>query len=174
MKEERIGGRRGNVVPSRAHGSRGMENTNWPPHTYTTRNENIPASFGLLSAIKRIPPVQPRINRVPGPNQTQICFTPRPSNHWTRVSASRLSWFPHLPAFASFSVYNERDERIGISSWWFEMVRVDKICRDAKFFGWQLLEIAIYYKGLLYAFWSFNLSCYNIVFIIQFVFLFSG
>lgn len=77
MKEERIGGRRRNVVPSRVHGSRGMENTNWPPHTYTTRNENIPASFGLLSAIKRIPPVQPRINRVPGPNQAQICFTPR-------------------------------------------------------------------------------------------------
>ncbi|KAG7188968.1 hypothetical protein KM043_008565 [Ampulex compressa] len=51
---------------------RSMENTNRPPHTYTTRNENIPASFGLLSAIKRIPPAQPRINLVPGPKQSQI------------------------------------------------------------------------------------------------------
>lgn len=59
------------------HGSRSMKNTNWPPHTYTTRNENIPASFGLLSAIKRIPPVQPRINRVPGPKQPRIRFASR-------------------------------------------------------------------------------------------------
>jgi len=40
-----------------------------PPHTYTTRNENIPASFGLLSAIKRIPAAQPRTKRATRPKQ---------------------------------------------------------------------------------------------------------
>lgn len=45
-------------------------NTDRPPHTYTTRNENIPASFGLLSAIKRIPPLpQPRTKRATRPKQ---------------------------------------------------------------------------------------------------------
>lgn len=75
MKKDRASAEGEETWSRTAHGSRSMENTNWSPHTYTTRNENIPASFGLLSAIKRIPPVQPRINRVPGPRQTQIRFT---------------------------------------------------------------------------------------------------
>lgn len=55
----------------------GKEEETWSRRRipYTTRNENIPASFGLLSAIKRIPPVQPRINRVPGPKQIRIRST---------------------------------------------------------------------------------------------------
>lgn len=57
-------------------------NTDRPPHTYTTRNENIPASFGLLSAIKRIPPaLQPRTKLATRPKQaTQI---------YLRASAAR-------------------------------------------------------------------------------------
>lgn len=48
-------------------------NTDRPPHTYTTRNENIPASFGLLSAIKRIPPGPSRGRSAQrAPSKTQI------------------------------------------------------------------------------------------------------
>lgn len=39
------------------------------PHTYTTRNENIPASFGLLSAIKRIPAAADEASNAPAPEQ---------------------------------------------------------------------------------------------------------
>jgi len=60
---------RGVDVERAAHRPRSTKNTGWPPHTYTTRNENIPASFGLLSAIKRIPPVQPRTKRATRPKQ---------------------------------------------------------------------------------------------------------
>lgn len=93
---------------------RSMKNAD-SPHTYTTRNENIPSSSGLLSAIKRIPPrVYRRLHRLLNPPPFPPSFWPSQSTMaWNQQSffvsgvlwPTRILSFSHSQFFFSLFVF---------------------------------------------------------------------